>query len=120
MVGYYQVSYKNTLSLFTLGKILNHSNRHRGAVYRGLEGNQVENRKARCHYGVRHASVFHPIRHHGQKPYWCKYHEKSMVSDQMTWYIKKVTPYALFTNLLKVIQCSGLLTSWVPQGRLHL
>ncbi|KAJ5548339.1 hypothetical protein N7513_005573 [Penicillium frequentans] len=61
----------------------------RGAVYRGLEGNQVDNRKARSHYGVCKQSTFNPAIHQGKSPQWDKLEEKWFVHNQMQWYITK-------------------------------
>ncbi|KAJ5633351.1 hypothetical protein N7490_009690 [Penicillium lividum] len=61
----------------------------RGAVYRGLEGNQVVNRKARCHYGVTHRSGFIPGLHDLKDRVWNDYEEKWQARKQMKWYIIK-------------------------------
>ncbi|KAJ5771670.1 hypothetical protein N7520_002199 [Penicillium odoratum] len=61
----------------------------RGAVYRGLEGNQVVDRKARCHYGVNYSCRFDPVLHDLKDRYWCCYEEKWMANNLMTWYIRK-------------------------------
>ena len=83
----------------------------RGAVHRGLEGNQVENRKARCHYGVEYSTTFNPVKHEGQTPYWCEYQERQLVDGQMQWYIQKV----LHTSL-PVTNMTSLLTLGVVKG----
>ncbi|KAJ5116885.1 hypothetical protein N7456_001233 [Penicillium angulare] len=62
----------------------------RGAVYRGLEGNQVDNRKARCHYGVSYRTPFNPDEHEQRDKEWCKYEEEWKAGNQMDWYIRKV------------------------------
>ncbi|KAJ5999493.1 hypothetical protein N7451_007303 [Penicillium sp. IBT 35674x] len=60
-----------------------------GAVYRGLEGNQVQNRKARCHYGVQHQSVFDPIHDKKTDRRWDEFEERWVVYHGITWYIRK-------------------------------
>ncbi|KAJ5715488.1 uncharacterized protein N7483_012669 [Penicillium malachiteum] len=64
----------------------------RGAVLRGLEGNQVNNRIARAHYGIKHSSNFDPNRHKECEKEWCSWEETWNVHDQLTWYIKKGKP----------------------------
>ncbi|KAJ5949847.1 hypothetical protein N7454_001431 [Penicillium verhagenii] len=61
----------------------------RGAVYRGFEGNQVENRKARCHYGLRVNSPFDPERHREEDRYWCELTETWKTNNHLRWYIQK-------------------------------
>lgn len=47
------------------------------AVYRGLEDNQIENRKARCHYGVMCRSSYDRLgRATSQERIWCPPEEK--------------------------------------------
>ncbi|KAJ5640148.1 uncharacterized protein N7484_008010 [Penicillium longicatenatum] len=48
----------------------------RGAVYRGLEGNQVGNRKARCHYGTCHHGHFSRLIHDDKDRVWSDVQEK--------------------------------------------
>lgn len=66
------------------------TDRFSGAVYRGLEGNQVQNRKARCHYGVRHYATFDSTLHDQKDRVWDDYEEKWTVQNRMTWYVGKV------------------------------
>lgn len=64
-----------------------------GAVYRGLEGNQVDNRKARCHYGIKCREHYNSKVHgSGQKTVWCEREQVWMVHDKMSWFINKVRP----------------------------
>ncbi|KAJ5618585.1 hypothetical protein N7528_006696 [Penicillium herquei] len=64
----------------------------RGAVLRGLEGNQVDNRMARGHYGVKIKSTYEHWRDMGRPKEWCEYEEQWKVKDVMDWYIKKGEP----------------------------
>lgn len=61
-----------------------------GAVHRGLQGNQVLNRKARCDYGIEFCRNFDEERDQGKTPVWCSWEEKWMIDNNMRWYIKKV------------------------------
>ncbi|KAJ5355531.1 uncharacterized protein N7496_012743 [Penicillium cataractarum] len=61
-----------------------------GAVHRGLEGNQVDNRKARCHYGTKCRRPYSPKFHSQEKAVWCKLEESWKVENQMSWYIHQV------------------------------
>ncbi|KAJ6153673.1 hypothetical protein N7470_006632 [Penicillium chermesinum] len=61
----------------------------RGAVQRGIEGNHVDNRKARCHYGVQVSRPYDPARHSPDRRYWSTYEEAYLVRGEMIWFIKK-------------------------------
>ncbi|KAJ5179081.1 hypothetical protein N7492_002291 [Penicillium capsulatum] len=61
----------------------------RGAVHRGLEGNQVDNRKARCHYGMKCQQTFDPRSHDPSRAVWCSLEEAWKVQEQMSWFIQK-------------------------------
>ncbi|KAJ5726922.1 hypothetical protein N7493_005949 [Penicillium malachiteum] len=61
----------------------------RGAVLRGLEGNQVDNRISRAHYGVTHQSPYDPHLHYECEKEWDAYEERWEVLNRLTWYIKK-------------------------------
>ncbi|KAJ5099054.1 hypothetical protein N7532_006055 [Penicillium argentinense] len=61
----------------------------RGAVYRGFEGNQVTNRKARCHYGTRFQTLYDSSVHQPYQKVWCHHEERYMAEDNMCWYICK-------------------------------
>ncbi|PYH46334.1 Hsp70 family protein [Aspergillus saccharolyticus JOP 1030-1] len=63
--------------------------RDAGAVHRGLDGNQVENRIACRHYGVGYRTQYIESRHDPNDRYWDELEEKYMVDDRMNWYIKK-------------------------------
>ncbi|KAJ5573352.1 uncharacterized protein N7459_007779 [Penicillium hispanicum] len=65
----------------------------RGAVYHGQDGNRVQNRKSRCHYGVATRTKYNPKLHgQDQKLTWCRFEEQWMVDGQMEWYIQKDRP----------------------------
>lgn len=62
-----------------------------GAVYRGLEGNQIENRKAPGHYGIKFRTGYEGLgRATNQERYWCPFEEEWKVGNQMEWFINKV------------------------------
>ncbi|KAI1344086.1 actin-like ATPase domain-containing protein [Xylariaceae sp. FL0016] len=62
----------------------------RGAVLRGLEGNNmVLSRKARMHYGTSYATVYDEDKHSVGERYWSPLWERWMVSDRMQWHIAK-------------------------------
>ncbi|KAJ6115348.1 hypothetical protein N7486_001126 [Penicillium sp. IBT 16267x] len=61
----------------------------RGAVYRGHEGNQVANRKARCHYGICIREKFLPTSHKETDRVWDECEEMWYAHNQMKWYIRK-------------------------------
>jgi hypothetical protein len=63
-----------------------------GAVLRGLGGNQVGQRIARCHYGTKFDEEYDPRRHNAGDKYWDTLYEKWFVANRMRWYIKKVSP----------------------------
>ncbi|KAL5001046.1 hypothetical protein BDV10DRAFT_161271 [Aspergillus recurvatus] len=67
-----------------------------GAVHRGLEGNKVESRIARRHYGINHSTHFRPGRHSDDDPYkeWDPLEEVYKVNRRMKWYIKKSSTMA--------------------------
>ncbi|KAL4919228.1 hypothetical protein BDW62DRAFT_209940 [Aspergillus aurantiobrunneus] len=62
-----------------------------GAVQRGLEGNKVESRIARRHYGVEYWADFNPKIHGDDNPdkHWDPLEEKYKISKRIRWYIKK-------------------------------
>ncbi|KAE8356132.1 actin-like ATPase domain-containing protein [Aspergillus coremiiformis] len=64
----------------------------RGAVQRGLDGNRVGKRIARCHYGTDYRCDYDPCRHDPSEAVWDDLQEKYKVDDQMKWYIKKGDP----------------------------
>ncbi|XHG06200.1 hypothetical protein AWENTII_009403 [Aspergillus wentii] len=61
-----------------------------GAVQRGIDGNQVESRIARRHYGIRYSAHYDSNQHEGEKKRWSWLQEKYLVDGQMQWYINKV------------------------------
>ncbi|CAG8290055.1 unnamed protein product [Penicillium salamii] len=66
------------------------ANGNSGAVNCGQEGNQVDNRMARCNYGINHS---HTLGCHKPKTgpsRWCPYEETWKRDDYMNWYITKV------------------------------
>lgn len=71
----------------------------RGAVLRGVEGNVVEKRKSRYHYGTSYATVFDESKHPVADRYWSPLWERWMVSDRMQWHISKGTPIAADTPI---------------------
>ncbi|KAK5112136.1 hypothetical protein LTR62_004479 [Meristemomyces frigidus] len=64
----------------------------RGAVLRGIEGNMVEKRRSRWHYGTSYATVYDEDKHPVEDRYWSPLWERWMVSDRMQWHIAKGTP----------------------------
>ncbi|OJK00196.1 hypothetical protein ASPACDRAFT_51993 [Aspergillus aculeatus ATCC 16872] len=60
-----------------------------GAVHRGLDGNQVESRIARRHYGVRCQSPYVAGQHNPNDMVWCHLNVEYKVHNCMNWYIKK-------------------------------
>ncbi|KAF4179419.1 hypothetical protein CNMCM7927_001862 [Aspergillus lentulus] len=64
----------------------------RGAVLRGLGGNQVGERIARCHYGIKFDIEYNPRRHNAADKYWNALTEKWYVGNRMKWYIEKGKP----------------------------
>lgn len=58
-----------------------------GAVLRGQEGNQVDNRVARCSYGVEYRSRCVESSSNAE---WCPYEERWFRAKRMQWYITKV------------------------------
>lgn len=71
----------------------------RGAVLRGLEGNLVETRQARYHYGTSYATVFDESKHPVADRYWSPLWEKWMISDRMQWHIAKGTSVSAETPI---------------------
>lgn len=75
------------------------ANRISGAVHCGLEGNQVDSRKARSHYGIHRGKTFDPAIHQGKSPQWNNLEEKWFVYNLMKWYITKVSvSHSLFST----------------------
>lgn len=70
----------------------------RGAVLRGVEGNLVEKRRSRWHYGTSYATVFDESRHPVEDRYWSPLWERWMVSDRMQWHIAKVSCFRIVTK----------------------
>ncbi|KAK4552817.1 hypothetical protein LTR86_010151 [Recurvomyces mirabilis] len=64
----------------------------RGAVLRGIEGDMVEKRRSRWHYGTSYATVYDEGKHPIEDRYWSPLWERWMVSDRMQWHIAKGTP----------------------------
>ncbi|PYI00230.1 actin-like ATPase domain-containing protein [Aspergillus sclerotiicarbonarius CBS 121057] len=64
-----------------------------GAVYRGLDGNQVESRIARRNYGITCNAPYIEGVHSPNDKCWDDLQERYLATDQMEWYIKK------FSNL---------------------
>lgn len=90
LVGGRTVRIFNVLRLFILTSV------SRGAVQRGLDGNRIESRIARRHYGVQVSEIYSPAQHGDQAKIWCELEETYHVPNQMLWYIPKVpaTPRA--------------------------
>lgn len=65
-----------------------------GAVQCGLDGNQVESRIARRHYGVVYDAKFDPAIHFNERKIWCPLQERYFVRDRARWYINKVLTVA--------------------------
>lgn len=63
------------------------ADRNSGAVLRGQEGNQVDNRVARCNYGVEYRSR---CEKYSPDAVWCPYEEIWSQRHCMEWYITKV------------------------------
>ncbi|PLB55168.1 actin-like ATPase domain-containing protein [Aspergillus steynii IBT 23096] len=63
----------------------------RGAVHRGLQGNQVESRIARRHYGATCGVPWLPKVHSTQNRYWDDVEELNLATE-MRWFIKKASP----------------------------
>ncbi|GIJ99522.1 hypothetical protein Aspvir_001655 [Aspergillus viridinutans] len=64
----------------------------RGAVLRGLGGNQVGQRIARRHYGIKWRTEYNPQLHNETDKYWDSLTEKWYVGNRMMWYIQKGKP----------------------------
>ncbi|KAJ5988528.1 hypothetical protein N7481_003738 [Penicillium waksmanii] len=60
-----------------------------GAVYRGFEGNQIQERKSRCHYGVIYHTYFDSNLHKKKDRFWCPYEERWKANGNMRWYIHR-------------------------------
>ncbi|GAB7360509.1 hypothetical protein MBLNU230_g8459t1 [Neophaeotheca triangularis] len=71
----------------------------RGAVLKGVEGNMVEKRRSRWHYGTSYATVFDEAKHPVSDRYWSPLWERWMVSDRMQWHIAKGTPISSETPI---------------------
>ncbi|KAH8428085.1 Hsp70 family protein [Aspergillus melleus] len=63
----------------------------RGAVHRGLQGNQVESRIARQHYGMISTTPWKQSIHGEMNKHW-DYLEETYKADKMSWFIKKSFP----------------------------
>ncbi|OJJ07215.1 hypothetical protein ASPVEDRAFT_876971 [Aspergillus versicolor CBS 583.65] len=65
--------------------------RRSGAVHRGLEGNKIESRIARRHYGTQVSVPFDPAIHSKDDPskYWDSLEEAYKVDDRMRWFVRK-------------------------------
>ncbi|EAW11693.1 uncharacterized protein ACLA_093920 [Aspergillus clavatus NRRL 1] len=61
----------------------------RGAVLRGLEGNQVNKRIGRRHYGVSFSQKYDPKIHHRTDKYWNSFYKEWSVDNRMSWCIKR-------------------------------
>ncbi|KKA20665.1 hypothetical protein T310_5307 [Rasamsonia emersonii CBS 393.64] len=61
----------------------------RGAVIRGLDGNQVESRRARRHYGVSCYKRYEAEHHNKNEARWDPIEEDWFVDDRMRWYVRK-------------------------------
>lgn len=82
----------------------------RGAVLKGVEGNMVEKRRSRWHYGTSYATVFDESKHPVSDRYWSPLWERWMVSDRMQWHIAKVSRKSNPTPL-KITKRNHLLTT---------
>ncbi|PYI16694.1 hypothetical protein BO99DRAFT_465129 [Aspergillus violaceofuscus CBS 115571] len=60
-----------------------------GAVHRGLDGNQVENRIACRHYGIEISIPYVEGQDNPDRKVWCPLEEQYNIHDSMRWYIKK-------------------------------
>ncbi|KAL3468953.1 hypothetical protein BJX99DRAFT_242456 [Aspergillus californicus] len=62
-----------------------------GAVHRGLEGNKIESRIARRHYGTRYCTRYDPNRTYdsGCDKSWNELEEEYQMDNLVHWYIKK-------------------------------
>ncbi|PWY95394.1 actin-like ATPase domain-containing protein [Aspergillus sclerotioniger CBS 115572] len=60
-----------------------------GAVYRGLDGNRVESRIARRHYGVEYSTPYIEGKHNPDDKVWHELEEEYFVHRRMKWHIHK-------------------------------
>ncbi|EPS31105.1 hypothetical protein PDE_06060 [Penicillium oxalicum 114-2] len=70
-----------------------------GAVLRGVEGCQIDTRKARCHYGIRVSHLYDTGSHEEKHRYWCPLEEKWKVDNCMSWFIRKGESIAESTSI---------------------
>ena len=80
----------------------------RGAVLRGVQGNLVEKRRSRWHYGTSYATVYDESKHPVSDRYWSPLWERWMVSDRMQWHIAKVKIHTSSPLLQFCIQTENL------------
>ncbi|CAG7988223.1 unnamed protein product [Penicillium salamii] len=66
------------------------ANGNSGAVNCGQEGNQVDNRMARCNYGIKYSQTVGCHKPKTGPSSWCAYEETWKRDDCMKWYITKV------------------------------
>ena len=75
---------------FIFLSVQHNSNAPSGAVHRGQEGNQIDGRIARASYGVTNYVTWDSAEHSPEEAHWNSLEENWIVSDRMSWFIKKV------------------------------
>ncbi|KAJ5261133.1 Heat shock protein 70 family [Penicillium angulare] len=96
----------------------------RGAIDRGLEGNQIASRRARSHYGTVCSMKYDPATDSEQNKEWDHLEEFWRVDNQMSWFIEKVTwsvncsQYVLTINSLELTGIVSLKGSRVFHDKL--
>ena len=79
----------------------------RGAVAKGLstaiEDEIVTNAIAKYSYGICYNAPFNPKKHLDQDKYFCPIEQKEKASNQVTWYLKRVSqrPHNVPSNFLR-------------------
>ncbi|KAL2824383.1 hypothetical protein BDW59DRAFT_180259 [Aspergillus cavernicola] len=93
-----------------------------GAVHRGLEGNRVDSRIARRHYGISCATEYDPAIHNKGDRYWDHLDEQYRVDGRMVWYIKKSSKISENTPVRMAYFCKMQGNSpddFIIRGRLY-
>lgn len=79
----------------------------RGAVRKGfnvsVEDEIVVNAISKYSYGTAYNTLWDPTRHSKEDKYFCEFELRDRATNQLQWYLKRVSPYALLDLFILLV-----------------